>query len=401
MIADEKAFGRMLYLSTQIPVTCYCPETGQTASFPSTLSDETIFKITPDGFAPVSKNPDYVILKSFSYYGFVTSQATGNVFLIGPVFSTPVTTDTVHSFMTEWGIALNHYEDIEFLLKNVPLLSLNHFVETLAFAMYCLNDVQIDVSRHFSLISEEVPLSIHQKNAEQLQERKEEQKFHNTRHFEQEMFSYIREGEPEQLSALLQTASHLNAGVLALDAVRQEKNLFITTVALASRAAMEGGLDVEQSYLLADLYLQECEKLNQVQEISALNYTMLMDFCRRVQESKMPTGLSKEVFDAIQYIMTHTNAPIRVTDVAEHVYRSRSWLAQRFKEELGRDISECIMSSKLTEAKRLLTFSQQSLAEISSYLYFSSQSYFQSVFKKKYGVTPAQYRRQSQQTEEK
>lgn len=34
------------------------------------------------------------------------------------------------------------------------------------------------------------------------------------------------------------------------------------------------------------------------------------------------------------------------------------------------------------------------LAEISSYLCFSSQSYFQNVFKKEYGVTPMQYRRQ-------
>lgn len=53
------------------------------------------------------------------------------------------------------------------------------------------------------------------------------------------------------------------------------------------------------------------------------------------------------------------------------------------------------MRYKLEEAKSLLTYSDKSLGEISSYLSFSSQSYFQNVFKKKYGITPLQYRNRS------
>lgn len=47
-----------------------------------------------------------------------------------------------------------------------------------------------------------------------------------------------------------------------------------------------------------------------------------------------------------------------------------------------------ITRCKLEEAKSLLAYSKKSLAEISSYLCFSSQSYFQNVFKKQYGTTP-------------
>ena len=39
--------------------------------------------------------------------------------------------------------------------------------------------------------------------------------------------------------------------------------------------------------------------------------------------------------------------------------------------------------------------SDKTLSEISNYLCFSSQSYFQTVFKKKYGLTPTQYRDQT------
>ena len=141
--------------------------------------------------------------------------------------------------------------------------------------------------------------------------------------------------------------------------------------------------------------IQECENISSVADIGVLNYTMLIDFCRRVEETKRPKGVSREVFDAIQYITRRTNEPIQMGDVAEHVHRSRSWLGERFKAELGTDVSSYIMNAQLEEARNLLTHSEKSLAEISNYLCFSSQAYFQNVFKKKFGITPTQYRKDS------
>jgi AraC-like DNA-binding protein len=47
----------------------------------------------------------------------------------------------------------------------------------------------------------------------------------------------------------------------------------------------------------------------------------------------------------------------------------------------------------MAEACDLLTYSHTPLSEISAYLGFSSQSYFQNVFKKQFGMTPMQYRK--------
>jgi len=46
----------------------------------------------------------------------------------------------------------------------------------------------------------------------------------------------------------------------------------------------------------------------------------------------------------------------------------------------------------MLEAKNLLRYTGMTLTEISNYLHFSSQPYFQNVFKQYYGLTPAQYR---------
>jgi AraC-like DNA-binding protein len=82
-----------------------------------------------------------------------------------------------------------------------------------------------------------------------------------------------------------------------------------------------------------------------------------------------------------------------VEDVAEHINRSRSYLMRRFKAETGMQVNAYITDCKMSEACDLLMYSHTPLSEISVYLGFSSQSYFQNVFKKQFGMTPMQYRK--------
>ena len=70
-------------------------------------------------------------------------------------------------------------------------------------------------------------------------------------------------------------------------------------------------------------------------------------------------------------------------------------MMKHFKAELGMSMGAYITQCKLEEAQSLLAYSDKSLAEISSYLCFSSQPYFQNVFKKQYGLTPLAYRKQA------
>ena len=54
-----------------------------------------------------------------------------------------------------------------------------------------------------------------------------------------------------------------------------------------------------------------------------------------------------------------------------------------------------IQLAKIDEAKVLLLYTKKSISEISSYLAFSSQSYFSSIFKKHTGYTPSEYQKSS------
>ena len=120
---------------------------------------------------------------------------------------------------------------------------------------------------------------------------------------------------------------------------------------------------------------------------------MVLDFTEKVAQAKLPQGISKEIFTAIQFIQNHTNTQIGVDDIAAAIGKSRSTLTRQFKKETGKTVNEFITESKLRDAKRLLRYSDMTLSEIASYLAFSNQAYFQTVFKQHTDMTPMQYRK--------
>ena len=179
--------------------------------------------------------------------------------------------------------------------------------------------------------------------------------------------------------------------------LRHAKNLFIaTTTKVGMLGAIPGGLDIEKTYQLMDLYIQECERLQTISDVKSLQYSMIQDFCHHTANTHIPGGISSEIYNCMSYIRCHTNENLSIEDIAKQIHRSSSYTMKHFKEELGINIGAYIVRCKLEDAKGLLTYSDKSLTEISNYLCFSSQSYFQNVFKKKYGLTPLQYRKKTQ-----
>ena len=156
--------------------------------------------------------------------------------------------------------------------------------------------------------------------------------------------------------------------------------------------AIGGGMDVEESYRLIDLYIQECESASSEELVKTLQYNLVMDFTERVAQSQVPKDMSPQIYKAVRFIKNRTNARIGLDDVAEHIGRSRAWLTDHFHAEMGMTVGQFIMKCKLKEARGLLRHSEYSLAYISDYLLFSSQSHFQNAFKKEYGITPTRYR---------
>lgn len=354
--------------------------------------------VNPTAIWPAEYNPEFRCLSADIVYGSIQIESTGDYVMLGPIFSVPITDDLVRRYMNEQATPLKYKEIIAEALATIPRLTHAQFCQHLVFLHQCLNQKEISA---LELLNQKAP-HMHVQNEKHLQsitDNMENERLHNSYPFELELFRQIQNGNVNALQDFLTSNTlTLTEGTLAQTPLRHAKNLFIATTAkIGLLGAIPGGVDVEKTYQLIDLYIQECEKLQSIEKIKALQYSMLLDFCQRAGEAKIPKGISREVYECINYIRTHTNTPISVDDVSWNIHKSNSYVMKKFKDELGFTIGSFITRCKLEEAKSLLTYSDKTLAEISNYLCFSSQPHFQSLFKKQYHMTPMEYRKSTRQ----
>lgn len=117
-----------------------------------------------------------------------------------------------------------------------------------------------------------------------------------------------------------------------------------------------------------------------------------IDFCKRVAATKKFKIQDNAILSAIEFVHANLNKKLDVSMVAHAVELSRSHLSRHFKQELGFSLNHFIRRCKLEEGKFLLLYTDKPISHISEYLCFSSQSYFQTLFKQQFGMTPLEYR---------
>ena len=215
---------------------------------------------------------------------------------------------------------------------------------------------------------------------------------HNSYSQEQAILRIVRKGDTAALHSWLNQAPAIRGGIVASDQLRQMKNIAIVTATLCSRAAIRGGLDVEDAFSLSDFYIQSCERLDSSEKITNLQYHMVLDFTERVERLHLGGQPGKLAAAVANYVQHHLSEPISTEALAQSLFMGRSYLSTKFHRETGVKLNDFILQQKTEEAKRLLRYTDRSAAAIGDYLAFSSPAHFTRVFKKYVGMTPNEYR---------
>lgn len=98
------------------------------------------------------------------------------------------------------------------------------------------------------------------------------------------------------------------------------------------------------------------------------------------------------VAETISDINGRLSAQLRIDELAQRRYISRSYLARQFRKEVGVTIKQYINMQLINAAQQLLSHTDTSIEKISSDLGFCNQFYFSECFKKHCRVSPLQYR---------
>lgn len=94
----------------------------------------------------------------------------------------------------------------------------------------------------------------------------------------------------------------------------------------------------------------------------------------------------------MRYINENLCEQMDLTMLAQAVHLSKFHMCRLFKQKTNMTIMEYIISRRISEAKKLLLYSSQSISEISSQTGFSSVSFFSRVFREREGKSPSQFR---------
>lgn len=99
------------------------------------------------------------------------------------------------------------------------------------------------------------------------------------------------------------------------------------------------------------------------------------------------------VVAAINYIENHLTEKISLDLLAEKVHYSKYHLHRMFTDTVGLTIHDYIQRRQLTEAAKLLAFSEKPLIDIALLSGYACQQSFSNIFKAMYKKTPLQFRR--------
>lgn len=115
--------------------------------------------------------------------------------------------------------------------------------------------------------------------------------------------------------------------------------------------------------------------------------------CAAVTKSRLKSR--EKAKQILKYIEQHYTEPITIQTIAEAVGFSPSHFMKFFKQTFGMSFIGYLNTHRLVIAARLLVSSDDTILSIAVETGFENLSYFNRMFKKKFGITPRQYRQRN------
>lgn len=307
-------------------------------------------------------------------------------YILGPFFVDDIPPKSLEAQLNKHNLSVPLRQEFMLFLHKLPVISLSRIFEYAIMLYFCITEKKITVS---ALRYHENTRKI---NGEFIQ--RESMDAHGTYKGEQEMLRMVREGDLNYQSHMNKMSITGHLGKLSNgDPLRQMKNAVLVCITLFSRAAIEGGLTPEVSYTLTDHYFQSVEACTAITDLVEIAHTMQDDFIQRVHRCRT-SSLSQPVRACCEYISLHLEDRLSLSMLARQTGYTENYLSKKFKRETSLTPNEYIRRQRLEQAAFLLRTTQDDVQNISERLQFCSQSYFADHFRRYFGVTPTEYRKQ-------
>lgn len=216
---------------------------------------------------------------------------------------------------------------------------------------------------------------------------------HTPYQLEIQFYSLIKLGCVEEIEKFISAfyANGLVVGRLSKDNVRQIRYWSVCVITLATRYAIQGGLDEFSAFNLSDEYILRIDEAKNEDSVFEILQEGLIEFATLVRK-KSVKNCPKSINNCLEYIEVHLHENISLARLSKTAGLSQPYLSALFKKYMGVTVSEYILLKKMELAVAML-YENIPSGKIAYQLGFCSQSYFCDCFKKIYGKTPYQYKK--------
>lgn len=151
--------------------------------------------------------------------------------------------------------------------------------------------------------------------------------------------------------------------------------------------------ELESIIIKLEALLKEQENprmLSRVMANSIIN-ELAVEIARKSSINSEPPKLGI-IQDVVAWLNANYKNEISLTQIADIFSLTPNYIGHLFRTTLGISYNDYLNGLRLKSACHLLVICDSSIREIASKSGFNSVEYFNSIFKKYYGVTPSQYR---------
>ena len=266
-----------------------------------------------DEVMAIEDHVGYFITTHFNYYGVVNS---GNIKLVlGPSRQVAANEQEFKELAFRADVPSIDVEAFVNGMRDLVPMPFESILQILCTLNYIMNGEKLELKDITIYDSEQSNLKelLDRQQANQRMEelsRGDLQEIHNFLSQEQLLMDFVRKGDTAALQEWIASAPAVRAGTIAGDQLRQMKNTLIVSATLVSRAAIRGGMGPDEALSLSDAFIRKCELLNTPEQISNLQYHMVLDYTERVEKIRRGTYPSRLVLDVANYVKHHISEPI-------------------------------------------------------------------------------------------
>ena len=329
---------------------------------------------------------------------YATSMVIGGVFK-GALIGGPIKMNNSDDFMVEdlveiYNFSTDSKKILQSYVKNIPIVE-PEGVRYLANLLYIISkDIMfgesIILSKRKKFYAEQAAINEEIQNVKSREYSEHISNYYPVE-LEKELLSRVKVGDKKGAKTILnELLGHVlfnNGSNIEITRAR-----VLELMIVLSRAAVEGGANLEMVFGLNFKYLNEVSTLNNVERLCEWIIKVLDRFteCMYNIENINNFNIIKK---SMEYINDNVSSNISLDSVSEYVYLSPSYFSKLFKKEMGINFIDYLNKVRIEESKKYLVDLKISLSNIANTVGFTDQSYYTKVFKKIEGISPGQYRK--------